>query len=466
MNLAPLFVPYRVAVIGASDEPTKLGFHVMKSLKYGRFEGLIFPVNPNREEVMGIKCYRGLREIQMPIDLAIVVVPNRSVEGVFKECLSKGVKGIVLISAGFKESEGGEGAILQERLRELVLDSVPVIGPNTFGIVSYPHRLNASFTPEFSLVRPGNVALVSQSGGISHLMGFMALEMDLGLSCVVGLGNRLNVDFHHMVEYLRGDQNTSIIGLYVEGIESPKLLMEAIARAQVPVVVMKAGKGEIADKASLSHTGSLAGSYEAFKGGMTQAGALVLEEIEEFMDILKAYQVLRPPSGPRIAILSGQAGPGIVAYDTSIQRGLLVEPFKDETLRRVEEILPPLAIRSNPVDLGPLWYDEGATTEVVRRIMEDNRIDAIIFLMMFASANREVIPALIRGLKDLPLHKPIFTCIKAPGAIWQEAVKEAEEGGILCNFPTPERATKACYNMLILERLRFRKKGGRFGAHR
>lgn len=468
MDLKPLFEPRTVAVIGASDDFSKLGYHVMKSLTSQRFKGRMFPVNPNRDEVMGLRSYSGVDKIPEAIDLAIVVVPSRLVLQVFEDCLSKGVKSFVLITAGFKETEGAEGKILHERLKEMVKDKVPVVGPNTFGIVSYHSSLNASFTPEFSFARPGKAAIVSQSGGISHLMGFMAQELGLGLSYVVGLGNRLNLDFDKMVKYLSADPKTSVAGLYVEGIEDPKALMAEIQRAaqSLPVIVMKAGKGEVGDRASLSHTGSLAGNYEAFKSAMVQAGAMVVEDTESFIDLLKAYEVLRPPSGNRLAVLSGQAGPGMVACDSAMTLGLRVETFGSKTLEDIKAILPPMAIRSNPVDLGPLWYDENATSEIVKKVMEDPEIDAIIFLMMFASANVRSIPGLIKGLRDKPLQKPIFACIRAPGQIWKEEIQEAEREGLLCNFPTPERATKACYNMIRLEQRRLRTKGGEIGTHR
>jgi len=453
-----------VAVVGASDDPSKLGFHVIKSLTFWPYKGRIHPVNPKRASVMGIPAHKDLREVESQIDLAIIVVPNKAVEGVIAACLERHVRSIVLITAGFKESEGKEGALLQERLKGLVADRIPVVGPNTFGMVSYHQRLNASFTPEFSLASPGGAAIISQSGGISHLMGFLAMEQDIGLSYVVGLGNRLTVDFQHMLYHLAADEFTKVAGLYVEGIEEPKMLLKAIkdVSSKIPVVVMKAGKGELADKASLSHTGSLAGNQQNYRFGVLQSGGLVVDDVHSFLDLLKAYETLTPPKGNRVAILSGQAGPGIVALDSCVELGLHVKPFGWKTLSEIEEILPPMAIRSNPVDLGPLWYDEFALLKVVKKVLKDPEIDAVLFLMMFASANLNSIPVLLEGLLDERPQKPIFTCIMAPGQIWKKEIREGEEKGIFCNFPTPERAAKACAGMLLLERRRHRQtKNGR-----
>jgi len=458
LDLLPLLKPRTVAVVGASDDPSKLGFHVMKSLKTWSYKGKIYPINPNRTFVMDTPTFRDLAQVDDLIDLAIIVVPNKRVEWVIGQCLEKNVKSIVLITAGFKESEGKEGALLQERLKDLVGDRIPVVGPNTFGLVSYHHGLNASFTPEFSLVPPGGAAIISQSGGISHLMAFLAMEQGLGLSYVVGLGNRLNVDFEHMLYHLAEDGPTKVAGLYVEGIEEPKRLLKAIKDVsdRIPVVVMKAGKGELADKASLSHTGSLAGSQKNYRFGILQSGGFVVEDVQSFLDLLKAYEILAPPKGNRVAILSGQAGPGIVALDACEDYGLSVKPFGKKTLSEIEEIIPPMAFRSNPVDLGPLWYDQSALVEIVKKVLKDPDIDAILFLMMFASANVNSIPALLEGLLDKRPEKPIFACIVAPKDIWQKEIKEGEAKGIFCNFSTPERAAKACAGMLSLEKRRYR----------
>lgn len=468
MDLKSLFYPKSVAVIGASDEFSKLGFHVMKSLTQGGYEHPIYPVNPKKGLIMGLKAYPSIGKVPKQVDLAVIVVPNRAVLDVFKECLSAGVRAFVLITAGFKEAEGEEGRILQEQLKGLVGYRVPVVGPNTFGMVSYHSKLNASFTPEFSLCKPGSAAIISQSGGISHLLGFMAQELGISLSYVVGLGNRLNLDFQHMVEYLSKDTHTKVAGLYIEGVEEPRSLMREIKKAstKLPLVVMKAGRGEMADKASSSHTGSLAGNHETFQGALKQAGALAVEDLESFLDLLKAYQILKPPSGPRVVILSGQAGPGIVAYDICFKNGLKVGAFSKGTLEVIEGIIPPMAIRTNPVDLGPLWYDAEATVRVVEAVLRDPMVDAVLFMMMFASANIKAIPGLLEGLKALPIKKPIFTCIRAPSGIWDEEIKEAEGLGLFCNFPTPERATQACYNMLILEGLRSKIKGGQVATDR
>ena len=186
-----LFEPKAVAVIGASDNPGKLGSHVMRSLIEGKYPGRIFPVNPGKNEILGIKTYPSLLQTPESVDLSIIVLPAESVPQTFQECKEKGVKGIVLITAGFREIEDKKGEVLQREITELATRyGMKVIGPNTFGVVNLHLPMNASFTPEFSFVEKGGIAFVSQSGGMSHLTGFLAMRSQTGFSKIIGLGNR------------------------------------------------------------------------------------------------------------------------------------------------------------------------------------------------------------------------------------------------------------------------------------
>ena len=195
LAMEAIFNPKAVAVIGASDNPAKLGFHVMKSLTQGGYSGAIFPINPGKPEILGIKTFPSLLDVPEVVDLSIVVLPADSVPKTIKECEEKGVSGMVLITAGFKEIEDRKGDQLQREILELANKSgIKIIGPNTFGIVNLHRPINASFTPEFSSVKRGAISLVSQSGGMSHLMAFLSMENGIGFSKIVGLGNRCNVD--------------------------------------------------------------------------------------------------------------------------------------------------------------------------------------------------------------------------------------------------------------------------------
>ncbi len=374
-----------------------------------------------------------------------MVVPANLVPGIFQECARKAVKGIVLISAGFREIDDSQGALLQSTLADLANKAeIPVIGPNTFGMVNRHIDLNASFTPEFSRLPKGGIALVSQSGGISHLMSFMAMRQNTGISKIVGLGNRLNVDFPEMVTYLMSDPDTRVIALYLEGLDEPRRLMAAMKQACLakPVVAYKTGSSRTGDKASLSHTGSLAGRREIYEGGLKQSGILYVDSAEGLLDAARALALCPLPKGRKVAILSGQAGPGMAASDVCEAKGMEIATFHPGTQRVINDLLPPLALRSNPVDMGPAWYNAPAIEGIIRAVMEDRDVDAILILMMFASANRAAVSGISELLLQWKQQKPVAACLIAPPGIWDEEVRHLEEGGALINAPTPERAAK------------------------
>ncbi|HSB05684.1 MAG TPA: CoA-binding protein, partial [Thermodesulfobacteriota bacterium] len=311
-----IFNPRSVAVIGASDNPGKLGFHVMKSLTQGRYPGRIFPVNPGRNEIFGITTFASLSHIPDEVDLSIIVLPAEQVPNMIKECEANGVGGIVLITAGFREIEDKRGEALQKEITELANQSgIKIIGPNTFGIVNLHLPLNASFTPEFSGVEKGKIALVSQSGGMSHLMAFLSMENRVGFSKIIGLGNRCNVDFADILDYLMEDPETGVIAMYLEGMDHPRRLMEVAKkrRGGKPILAYKAGRSRTGDRASQFHTGSLAGKHEIYEAAFRQSGVLTVGNSEELLDSAKALSRCPLPKGSRVAVLSGQAGPGMVA---------------------------------------------------------------------------------------------------------------------------------------------------------
>ncbi len=442
-NLSMLFQPQSVAVIGASNNADKLGYHVMKSLTQGNFQGKIFPVNPGSEEIMGLPAFDSLKSCPGAIDLAVIVLPANMVLDILYQCHQAAVRGIVLITAGFKEIDDPIGAEQQEKLAKYA-NSVylPVIGPNTFGMVNLNWSLNASFTPEFSSLKKGGVTLVSQSGGISHLLAFTALNNIYRLGKIVGLGNRLNVDFAHMIEYLVEDPETQVIALYIEGLDRPRELMD-VARnvwGKKPIIALKTGRADSGNQSSMSHTGSMAGSDVIYKGAFRQSGIYRVTTTEEFLDLSQALAVCSLPKGHRVAVLSGQAGPSMAVCDVCYDQGLEIVSFTQKTREIIHGFLPPLALRENPVDMGPAWYNSSAVQGIVRAVLEDENVDAVIILMMFASANRVTIPDLSPVLIEWQQKKPVLSCFVAPHGIWDQAIESMVEQRAIINFPTPERA--------------------------
>lgn len=445
-GLRAVFNPSSVAVVGASEKPDKLGFHVMKSLTRGGYDGAIIPVNPRSREIMGHKAYSSLSAYPEPIDLAIIVVPAAHVLAVLAECGKKSVKGVVLITAGFKEIDDPAGALLQKEVA-LLADSlsIPVIGPNTFGIVNLRARLNASFTPEFSLVREGGVTLVSQSGGISHLLGFLAMKQGIGMAKIIGLGNRLNVDFADLLPFLAADEETRAIAMYIEGLDNPRPLLEEAKKllGRKPVVAYKSGAGTRGDAASRSHTGSLAGMGEIYAGALHQAGIVTVKSPQALLDAARVFAASPRLEKNTVAVLTGQAGPGMAASDVCEAEGMEIAVFSERTQEKINGLLPPLAMRTNPVDMGPAWYDALAIEGIVGAALDDEAVGGALILMMFASANRDVLPRIKNFFLQWKQKKPVITCFSAPEGIWDEDIRTLEEADAIVNFPTPERAAYA-----------------------
>jgi len=445
-HMNSLFNPETVAVIGASENPGKLGFHVMKSLTSGGFRGTLLPINPGSKEILGIPSFPSISSYDRPIDLAVIVLPAGLVPEIFQECARKNVNALVLITAGFKEIDDPRGAELQRKLADIANRAeMPVIGPNTFGMVNLSRDLNASFTPEFSWLKKGGVTIVSQSGGISHLMAFMAMRQNVGMSKVVGLGNRLNVDFPEMVAFLVDDPDTRVIILYLEGLDDPRRLLEVAKknRGKKPIVAYKTGRAEAGDRASLSHTGSLAGKHEIYEGALKQAGILCVDSTETLLDVARSLEACPLPKGRRVAVLSGQAGPGMAACDICEAEGLEIVGFSPQTQGVINELLPPLALRTNPVDMGPAWYSSSAIAGILKAVLEDENVDGVLLLMMFASANREAVSGISKLFHEWKQGKPVIACLISPPGIWDDQVMELENRGALVNIPTPERAAKA-----------------------
>ncbi len=451
-KLKEVFSPESVAVVGASNSLDKLGYHVMKSLVQGDYRGRIFPVNPKGETIWGLRSYTSLKETPDDVDLAVVVVPASFVPGILHQCGQKRLKGVVLITAGFREIEDVKGDALEKEIGRIAEQyELPIIGPNTFGFVNVNSGVNASFTPEFSLLKKGGVALISQSGGMCHLCGFLAIEQRMGVSKLMSLGNRLNVGFPEILKHLvEEDEATTAIALYIEGLDEPRGLLDAAAslRGRKPVIAYKAGKSEKGDSASRFHTGSLAGNYKIWKGALRQAGILEVTSSEELVDTAKVLDACPPIKGSHIAVLSGQAGPGMIAADAVEEAGLKLARFAPGTQDRINRILPPIAMRTNPVDMGPTWYSSKNILDILKAVMEDEGTHGVIFLAVFASANVHLAKEMEEYMKGIgPFEKPVLACFTAPSGIWDDEIKGMDAKKGFAIIPTPERAAKAMGNL-------------------
>lgn len=446
----PIFYPNSVAVIGASPDFKRLGYHCMSSLIMSQFKGKIYPIHPSLPEISGFKAYPSIKAVPDKVDLAIIVVRFSLVPSILNECIEKGVKGVILITAGFKEIDDKAGAELQDEVAAIANQAnIKIIGPNTFGIVNLHANLDASFTPEFSLTQKGDISLVSQSGGFCHLMVPLAMVEHVGLSKIIGMGNRCNVDFADILDYLADDGDTKVIMMFVEGVDDARRLFEVAGSVtrKKPIVALKVGRFRSKDKAAYSHTGSLAGKHQIYTAAFEQAGIIMVDSSIELLDVAKALALCPLPRGNRVAVLSAQAGPAIIASDICEQHGLILADFSTKTTEQVEKLLPPLSIRSNPIDMGPAWYDWETIRKVIEVTLADENIDSIVLYTAYASANRPVLKEIAGLLKSPAYGKPIISCFPSPTGVWVEEKRELEESGVVL-YPTPERAAKALVGLV------------------
>ena len=439
-QLDHIFFPRGVAVIGASANPEKVGFMCVGNLLEAGFGGRVYPVNPGLAQLFGLKAYPSVTAIPGEVDLAMVVIPADRTLSTIEECVAKGVKGTILISGGFREVGTGIGSDLQARLREIAnRGGMKIIGPNTLGLVNPRAKLNASFQYTFSLSRAGNVAVAAQSGGATIYLVHALTNHNVGISKAIGLGNRCNLDFDELVTYFGQDRETEVIVLYVEGLEQPQRLITAAREVtkRKPIVVYKAGRGEEIGRATLSHTGALAGKYEFYKAGFKQAGMIIADSLMELVDIAKALAFQPAAVGNRVAIFSVQAGPGIIMADKCGELGLRLAQFSPTTRQRLRQLASPLNPVDNPVDLA--WKSDEFDTcrEMLKIVLDDDDVDAVTVAAVFYGSNME----LMRAVVDVAKHskKPITVCLDSPrGAAYAE-INALEESGVP-TYPLPERA--------------------------
>jgi acyl-CoA synthetase (NDP forming) len=439
-QLDGVFYPQSVAVVGATATPGKIGFMLMAGLLEGGYPGRVYPVNPGQKALFGRTAYPSVSAIPGPVDLVLISIPAALTLPVVKESIAKGAKGVVLVSGGFGEVGTEAGRDLQAELRELAKSSpTKIIGPNTLGVTNPALNLNATFQTTFNLLKPGKVAVVAQSGGMCTHIVHALTNHNVGVSKAMSLGNRVGLDFDEMVTYLGQDEETGVIALYIEGLERPRDLLAA-ARAVVkskPVVVLKSGRGAGLEHATLSHTGALAGSYQIYRAAFQQNGIMAVDTVTALIDILKALAYQPPAPGNRVAIISVQAGPGIVTADRCREMGLVLAQFSPETKNKLRQKISLLNSVDNPVDAAWVSTNPGDCREVLDTVLRDPGVDALIVGSVFLDANMGLMWALT---ETTDCHKkPVVVFLDSPGMIAQKEITALENRG----FPTfslPDRA--------------------------
>jgi acyl-CoA synthetase (NDP forming) len=338
-QLDRVFNPRSVAVVGASDDPGKAGHDVLYNLKALGFPGAVYPVNPTLPRVQGFKSYASVKDIPGTVDLVIVAVPARLTLRILEDCASKGIHAVVMYTSGFKEVEDKSGPELEAKLLEIAeTGHIRIVGPNCLGVMNPSRRFNGTFIPTLNGTAVGNVAVVAQSGGASVYAANELTRSNLGVSKLLSIGNRANLNFHDAIRYFAADEETRVIMIYIEGLDRPREFMSAAREAAAikPVVVYKVGRSEQSSRASVSHTGAMAGNYEIYKAAFKQCGVIATDTMTELVDVTKALALQPAAAGDNVAILSASAGFGIIMTDKLGGLGLKLADFSIETKKKLE----------------------------------------------------------------------------------------------------------------------------------
>ncbi len=349
--LKSIFAPTNVAVIGATEKEGSVGRTILWNLISSPFGGAVFPVNPKRSSLLGIKAYPSIKDVPDPVDLAVIVTPAPSIPGIIGECIEAGVKGAIVISAGFKEV-GPEGARLEQQILEQTRKSgMRVVGPNCLGVMNPVSGLNATFAA--GMAHKGNVAFISQSGALCTAVLDWSFKANVGFSAFVSIGSMLDVDWGDLIYYLGDDPHTESIVIYMESIGDARSFLSAAREIALskPIIVIKPGRTEGAARAAASHTGSLTGSDEVLEAAFRRAGVLRVDSISDIFSMADVLGKQPRPKGPRLTILTNAGGPGVLATDKLLTTGGELAEISDETMQKLNEFLPAAWSHNNPIDI-------------------------------------------------------------------------------------------------------------------
>jgi acyl-CoA synthetase (NDP forming) len=449
-----------VVVIGASRDQEKPGAQLLKVLKDVGFQGRIAGVNPQGGEVLGMHLYRNMQEVPFDVDLAVLLIPPKFVPAALKDCAGKGVKGVVISAEGFAET-GTQGAGYQEDVRAILKSSgMRGFGPNTLGLVNTKTKLTTSYFATPQMLVPGSIGFAAQSGiFVGALLRYLSSLNGLNLSKGIGLGNKVDVNESDALSYLTDDEQTQIIGLYLEDVKDGRLFAENLkaAVAKKPVLLIKSGRTQAGAKASASHTASMAVEDAVFDGVVRQAGAIRLYAIDEFVRTLKGFLNMPLPKGDRLAYVTYSGAQAIMSIDTTMELGLKVAALADATQARIAQVIATPSKTKNPIDIFPDWLMFGyekTTSEVMNALLDDDGVDGIIFIS-FGDKNPEVYQSMIDVVQANRM-KPVFVSLLGDRKDKEACERFLDAGGIPC-YDFPEQAVRVFAHMRQYARIRERR---------
>ncbi len=459
-TLSAILRPRSIAVVGASRQETSIGREILHNLiEYG-FSGPLYPVNPNAASIHSIRCYPSLRDIPEPVDLAVVVVPKELVPRVVDDAIASGAKGLVVITAGFKEvGEAGETAerAIRDRVRAAGLR---MVGPNCMGVINTDPevRMNATFAA--TRPEPGTAGFISQSGALGEVILAHAHQIGLGIAYFVSMGNKADISGNDVIEAWEDDPRVNVVLMYLESFGNPTRFLSIARRVsrKKPILAVKSGRTAAGARAAFSHTGALAATGVAYDTLLDQAGVIRVESMSEMFALATAFAHERLPAGNRIGILTNAGGPAIMATDALSTLGLEVVELSAGTQEQLRRVLVPEASVRNPVDM-VAGADARSYAAALSILKDDPGLDGlvVIFVSPIMINAVEVARAIIRAARDARL--PILTCFmgKEQG---KQGVEELRTAGIPV-YMFPEEAARAMAGLDRYRRIRSRPEGSR-----
>jgi acetyl coenzyme A synthetase (ADP forming)-like protein len=431
--------PRAVAVIGASNEDGKIGNSVMKNLVNGGYQGDIYPVNPKGGEVLGLKAFPSITDIPGDVDVAVFAVPAKFVGAALEQCGQKGVAGAILIPSGFAET--GEQELQDEVVAIARKHGVRILGPNIYGYYYLPENLCATFCTPYDV--KGSVALSSQSGGIGMAILGFSRSSRMGVSAIVGVGNKADIDEDDLLTFFETDDNTNLIAMHLEDLKDGRAFAETAARVskKKPVVVLKAGRTALGARAASSHTGALAGNDKVYDDILRQSGVVRAPGLNEMLQYARGIPLLPTPKGENVVIITGAGGSGVLLSDACVDNGLQLMTIPPDLDAAFKKFIPPFGAAGNPVDITggepPSTY-----RNTVALGLSDDRIHALILgywhtivtpPMVFAKLVAEV----VEEYRGKGIDKPVVASLSGDVEV-EEASQYLFEHGIVAYPYTTE----------------------------
>ncbi len=440
------FYPSSICIAGASSKEFSIGYEVLKSIKSFNYTGNVFPVNPKADSILGYKCYNSITNISDKIDLAIVLVPKRFAVTTIDGILAKGVKSIILITAGFKETgEAGEN-LENEIISKVKKANARLVGPNCMGVINTIANvsLNATFIAE--MPAQGRIAYLSQSGALGAMILNSLRETDLKFAHFISVGNKADMNENDFLQFWQGDNKISVLTYYLEsfdkGFEFIKPLL--LGKAPKPVIVLKAGNTVSGMRAASSHTGALSSEDRVVDSLLKQAGVIRAENVSELFNTAKGFEVYPIPKGNRVAVVTNAGGPSILLTDKLDKEGLQLAELSKETKAKLKEIVHPEGSINNPIDLLP-HGNEKSFPLVIKILLSDSSVDAVVSLFVEPGVVKPMPVAL--AINKIETDKPILSVIMPKPEFWEEYRKVPEPRKPI--FRNPEEPAEVIANMLF-----------------